>query len=208
MSERRCLVTRKVQPKAALLRFVIDPDGQVLPDLAERLPGRGMWLSADRDVLHKALASNVFARAARRSVRIEPGLVERVEQQLSRRLLDGLGLARRAGLVTLGFDQVRDQLQNRAVALLVAAADGAEDGRRKLRALAEDVPLIVAFSRDELGAAVGREQVVHIAVAPGGLVPRLLRDGERLAGLRPDVLVVPTAALPGGNEPKGTTGSP
>ncbi len=208
-SERRCIVTRKVAPKAGLIRFVVDPEGVVQPDPAARLPGRGMWLSADRDVLNKAVASNGFARAARRSVKADADLADRVEQLLSRRLFDGFGLARRAGLVTLGFDQVRDQLQSGRVALLVTAADGAEDGRRKLRALAPDLPLIVAGSRDELGAAVGREQVVHIAVAPGGLVPRLLREAQRLAGFRPDVSVLPDAAEPMvEDEPKGTTGSP
>jgi len=195
-SLRRCIVTREVRPPGQLLRFVLDPEGQVQPDLDACLPGRGMWLSADRNVLDKAVAKNLFARAARMPARVAPDLVEQVERLLARRVLATLGLARRAGQVALGFEQVRPWLRSRAAAVLVAARDGATDGRRKLRRLAPDLPLIVAFSSAELGAALGRESVVHVAVAPGGLAQRLLQDVERLAGFRPDVIVAPGGVGP------------
>ncbi|HEX3209918.1 MAG TPA: RNA-binding protein [Geminicoccaceae bacterium] len=206
-SLRRCLVTRDCRPPGQLLRFVLDPEGRVQPDVDARLPGRGMWLSADRNVLNKAVAGNLFARTARAPARVAPDLVEQVESLLARRALATLGLARRAGQVALGFDQVRPWLRCGAAAVLVAARDGAADGRRKLRRLAPELPLVVAFASAELGAALGRESVVHVAVAPGGLAQRLLQDVERLAGFRPDVIVPPGALGPLDSiESRDTTG--
>jgi predicted RNA-binding protein YlxR (DUF448 family) len=203
---RRCLVTRESRPPGQLLRFVLDPENRVQPDLEARLPGRGMWLSADRNVLNKAVAGNLFARAARAPARVAPDLVGQVERLLARRALATLGLARRAGQVALGFEQVRPWLRSGAAAVLVAARDGAADGRRKLRRLAPEVPLIAAFSSTELGAALGRESLVHVAVAPGGLAKRLLQDAERLAGFRPDVIVPPGTVGPLDSiEPRDTT---
>jgi uncharacterized protein len=203
---RRCLVTRAVRPREALLRFVRDPEGRVLPDVEARLPGRGMWLSSERDVLNKAVAKNLFARAARAPTRVAADLGEQVERLLTRRALATLGLARRAGQVAVGFEQVRAALRSQTAAVLVAASDGAADGRRKLRRLAPDLPLIVAFSSAELGAALGRESLVHVAVAPGGLAQRLLLDVARLAGFRSGAMAWPTAGLPSeSTEPKETT---
>jgi predicted RNA-binding protein YlxR (DUF448 family)/ribosomal protein L30E len=203
---RRCLVTREVRPREALLRFVLDPEGRVRPDLEARLPGRGMWLSADRNVVKKAVARNLFARAARAPARAAADLDMEVEGLLVRRALSTLGLARRAGQVAIGFEQVRAALRSGAATLLVAASDGAADGRQKLRRLAPDLPLIVAFSSTELGAALGRESLVHAAVAPGGLAQRLLQDVERLAGFRAGVMAPPGAAGPiESTEPRDTT---
>ena len=203
---RRCLVTRAVRPREALLRFVRDPEGRVLPDVEARLPGRGMWLSSERDVLNKAVARNLFARAARAPTRVAADLGEQVERLLTRRALATLGLARRAGQVAVGFEQVRAALRSQTAAVLLAASDGAADGRRKLRRLAPDLPLIVAFSSAELGAALGRESLVHVAVAPGGLAQRLLLDVARLAGFRSGAMASPTAELPSeSTEPKETT---
>jgi predicted RNA-binding protein YlxR (DUF448 family) len=196
VAERRCLVTRQAHDRDRLIRFVVDPAGRVLPDLEERLPGRGMWLSAERDVLNKARARGVFAKAARAPVQVAPDLADQVERLLAKRMMDGLGLARRAGQVALGFDQVRQALRSSSAALLVAAADGAADGRAKLRRLAPDLPLIGGLSRAELGAALGRESLVHVAVGPGGLARRLLRDAARLAGFRRDALELPAAMVP------------
>ena len=184
---RRCLVTRQVLPRERLLRFVVDPEGRVRPDPDARLPGRGMWLSADRNVVNKAVARNLFARAARAPARVEVDLVEQIERLLARRALDTLGLARRAGQVAVGFEQVRLSLRAGTAAVLVTATDAAADGRRKLRGLAPQLPLITAFTSTELGAALGRESLMHVAVAPGGLAQRLLRDVGRLAGFRPEM---------------------
>jgi uncharacterized protein len=206
-SQRRCLVTRTAGARDHLIRFVLGPDHQVLPDLEERLPGRGMWLSADRDVVNRAVAGRLFARAARAPAAAEADLAATVERLLARRALECVGLARRAGQVVVGFEQVRAWLRASKAAVLIAAADGAAEGRAKLRRLAPDLPLITAFPRDELGACLGRDEVVHVAVAPGGLAQRLLRDVERLAGFRPDALDLPDMPASGRHaEPRETTG--
>jgi uncharacterized protein len=188
LPERRCLVTREVKERDRMIRFVLDPAGQVVPDVDGRLPGRGMWLSADRNVLNRAIAANLFARAARARAQVRADLAEQVERLLVSRALDCLGLARRAGQVAMGFDQVRACLRSSAAAVLIAAADSAPDGRRKLRQLAPGVPVITAFSKAELGAALGREGIVHVAVAPGGLARRLIGSVRRLAGFRAGVM--------------------
>jgi len=206
-SQRRCLVSRTAAARDHLIRFVLDPDHRVLPDLEERLPGRGMWLSADRDVVNRAVAGRLFARAARAPAVAEADLAVMVERLLASRALGCVGLARRAGQVVVGFDQVRAALRASKAAVLIAAADGAADGRSKLRRLAPDLPLITAFSRSELGASLGRDDVVHVAVAPGGLAQRLLRDVERLAGFRPGALDLLGEAAPRRRaEPRETTG--
>jgi uncharacterized protein len=189
--QRRCLVTREVKGQDQMIRFVLDPGGQVVPDLDGRLPGRGMWLSADRNVLDRAAAANLFARAVRAPARAQPDLAGQVERLLVSRALDCLGLARRAGQVTMGFEQVRACLRSSAAGVLLAAADSSPDGRGKLRRLAGDLPVITAFSKAELGAALGRDGLVHVAVAPGRLAERLLSYVRRLAGFRSSVLAPP-----------------
>jgi uncharacterized protein len=195
--ERRCLVTREVRERDQMVRFVLDPAGQVVPDVDGRLPGRGMWLSADRNVLNRAVAANLFARAARGRVQVAADLAEQVERLLVGRALDCLGLARRAGQVAMGFDQVRACLRSSSAAVLIAAADSAADGRRKLRRLAPDLPVITAFSKAELGAALGREGIVHVAVARGGLARRLIACVRRLAGFRAEAMAPPAPATSG-----------
>ena len=150
-----------------------------------------MWLSADRDVVNKAVARNLFAKAARAPVKVDAGLAERVEHLLVGCALGLLGLARRAGQVVIGFEQVRAWLRSGRAGVLVSASDGATDGRRKPRQLAPELPLVTAFSRAELGTALGRESVVHVAVAGGRLAERLLVEVGRLQGFRPGTLTGP-----------------
>jgi predicted RNA-binding protein YlxR (DUF448 family)/ribosomal protein L30E len=206
--ERRCLVTRRKGDQTQLLRFVLDPERRVRLDLEQRLPGRGMWLSAERDVLNKAVSRNLFAKAARGPARAEPGLCDEVERLLVKRALGTIGLARRAGQVAAGFQQVQDALRSGTAAVIVEAVDGSPDGRRKLRRLSPDLPLIVAFSSAELGAALGREATVHVVIAPGRLAQRLIADVERLSGFRPESILWPRASRtpPGQTESRAATG--
>jgi predicted RNA-binding protein YlxR (DUF448 family)/ribosomal protein L30E len=186
--ERRCLASGRVLPKAELLRFVVGPEGVLVPDLAERLPGRGLWLQARRDMMDKACTRNLFAKAAKRQVRLPEDLPRQVEDLLLKRCLELLGLARRAGAVSAGFEKVRSALRAGEVGLLVQADDAAADGRDKVRALARavgpKVPLLAFCGAAELGAAVGREAAVHVAVAPGRFAESLTREIQRLAALR------------------------
>ncbi len=182
---RRCLVSGVVGCKEALLRFVIDPRGRVVADIDERLGGRGFWLSARRDVLERACVRNLFAKAARAEVTAGPDLVDQVERLLTRRCLDLIGLARRSGQVVCGFDGVRERLRLGRCGAVLAAADGAAGGRAKVRALAAGAPVVDVLTSAELGSAVGRERMVHMAVERGRLADRLVREAARLAGFRP-----------------------
>ena len=202
---RRCIVTGDTLPRADLLRFAVDPDDVVVPDLAERLPGRGLWLCARRDIVQFACSRNQFTRAARRKVTPMAGpngepMDVLVEAQLVQRCLDIVSLARRAGIAVAGFDQVRQWLKLRPArtqagpALLLTASDAARGGRDKLVALAGwDDGVAVPVRRcdlltgHELGRALGRDHLVHVLVEPDRLTERLLMEAGRLAGFRSDV---------------------
>ncbi len=183
-AERRCLVTGTVLPKAALVRFVVSPDGEIVPDVAERLPGRGLWLTARRDIVTTAVAKRLFGRAARRPVLVDETLADRVETLLVARCRDLIGLARRAGEAAMGFVKVERMLTAGVAGLLLGASDGARDGRGKLRALAPDVPEWSVLGAAELGAAFGRDWVVHAALREGRLADALARELNRLDGFR------------------------
>jgi len=192
-STRRCFVTGVTAPKSGLLRFVVSPQGDVVPDVAGRLPGRGLWLQCRRDIIAKACAKNLFSRAARRQVNSDTDLCDLVEQQLAKRCVELIGLARRAGDVISGFDDVRDWLRRHAAAIragvVIAARDGATDGVAKIAALATAAAPGMARARvltaAELGRALGRERAVHIVIRPGPLADRFTNEAGRLAGVRP-----------------------
>lgn len=184
--QRRCVVSGESGPCAGLVRFVIAPDGSVVPDVAERLPGRGIWVRAQHALVEKAVSRGHFARAARRTGVAAPGdLVARTERALTRRLQELLGLAQRAGRMVRGFEKVRARLRSgEPVGTLVEARDGSEDGLRKLRALRPGVPTLNCLDAAELGAAWGQVHVVHAVLEPGTMTDRILREAERLAGFR------------------------
>lgn len=182
--QRRCIVTGEVRGREALVRFVVGPDGTIVPDIEGRLPGRGLWLTPHRDIVDRAVAKRIFARAARRPVTAPPELADRLESLLARRCGDSLGLARRAGLAVAGFDRVADAVRRDRAALLLFALDGAAGARRKLGAPGHDQPVASVLTAAELGAAFGRDRIVHAAVGGGSLCRRLLLDLSRLAGLR------------------------
>ena len=181
---RRCIATRAPRPAESLIRFVVGPDSALVPDLANRLPGRGLWVDANRDVLARALARNQFAKAARTAVAAPADLVDQVQAMLLRRCLDLVGLARRAGELVAGFDQVADWLRRGRCGLVLTASDGSADGRRRIEALAGDLPVIDPFDRIELGHSVGRDEVVHVGMADGRLANQLLEELGRLRGFR------------------------
>ena len=185
---RRCIVSGEVRPKEELIRFIGAPDGTVVPDVTGRLPGRGLWLSPRPDVMTKACKRNLFARAAKASLRVPDDLAQRVDRLLARRCLELLGLAKRSGAAVSGYEQVASWLVGGRAAMLLAAVDAAEEGRRKLRALADaqgsGVPVAELFTAEELGRALGHGSRVHVAVAPGGFAARLAKEIVRLAALR------------------------
>lgn len=168
-----------------MIRFVVGPEDRLCPDIAGRLPGRGLWVRADREALRQAVAKRLFSRAARRPVVVEAELPALVERLVERQCLDLIGMARRAGILAAGFDKVETMLRKGPVGVLVEAADGSEEGRGKLRALAGDVPVVALFSAAALAEAAGRDGIiVHAAMGRSKLAERFAAASDRLAGLR------------------------
>ncbi|SDH38279.1 RNA-binding protein [Roseospirillum parvum] len=191
--ERRCIVSRQRRPQSAMIRFVLDPSDRVVADLAATLPGRGLWLSASRDVIETATRKRLFHKAARRPVTVPDDLAAGIERALARRCQELLGLARRAGQAVAGHDKVRAWLDSEPVALLLSARDGsAAECERMARAAAGKAPQaarVALLDGAELGQPLGWPRAVHVAVRAGGLARRLTVETSRLAGFRapPDV---------------------
>jgi predicted RNA-binding protein YlxR (DUF448 family) len=188
--ERRDIVSGEILPDSRLLRFVASPDGEVVPDVAAKLPGRGLWVEASRDAVNKAVEKKLFSRAAKAQLAAAADLSERAEKALVTRMLGDLGIARRSGQLVLGFDNVLRALEGpKPPKVLIEAFDGAKDGKRKLYAAAHRLELnctvIESLTSAELGLALGRENVIHAAIQPGGFAERLTFDAERLSGFRP-----------------------
>ena len=187
--ERRDIVSREVMDEARLIRFVAGPEGAVTPDLARKLPGRGLWVAADRASVDLAVRNSLFARVAKTRLAAPPDLADQVEALLARRLLSALGLARKAGELISGFEKVMAAIGAGKAAWLVEASDGAPDGRRKLmgavRKSARPPRLIAVFTSAELGLALGGENVIHTAFLAGRGAERWTSDVERLSGFRP-----------------------
>ncbi len=187
--ERRDVVSGQVMPEDRLIRFVAGPTGAVAPDLARKLPGRGIWVAADRASVAAAARKNLFSRSAKARLSAAPELADEVEALLRARLLAGLGLARKAGALTCGFDAVREAVASGKARFLIEAVDGSADGRRKvfgpLRHAAHPPRIIGLFSQAELGLALGLENVVHTALLAGRITERWTVDVERMAGFRP-----------------------
>jgi predicted RNA-binding protein YlxR (DUF448 family) len=187
--QRKDLVSGEVMPEGALLRFVAGPDGRVVPDLGRILPGRGMWVAANRAAVDEAARRGGFSRSAKAKLTADPDLADQVEALLRRKLLDRLGLARKAGELTYGFDKVSAALASGKVAWLIEAADGASDGRRKIMQIAHregrPPPVLGVFDSHELGLALGLENVIHTAFLAGRGAERWTEDVHRLSGFRP-----------------------
>lgn len=182
--ERRCLVTRARHPARRMLRFVAGPDGTIVPDVAASLPGRGLWLTAARDIVERARVKGRFAKAAGMPVAVDANLADRVEAMLARRCLDQIGLARRAGAAAAGRGKVRAMLAAGDAGLLLLARDGAPDGVARMRAAGSGIPVVELFTGDELGRVFGRENTVFAAIAKGAFAVRLADEIHRLAGFR------------------------
>lgn len=201
-TERRCIVTLERRPSRGMIRFVLNPEGQVTPDLAARLPGRGAWVSADREAVGLAARKGAFNRAFATQARCSPDLAAETETLLAKRILDQLGLLKRAGNIISGFEQVREAVRAARPACMIEASEGSEDQRHKVLALlralygpdrgpdpdpaahAQLPPVLACFSGDELGMALGRELVIHACVKSGPGAQAWMGDLERLSGFR------------------------
>ena len=169
---RFCIATRAVKPLDEMLRFVVAPDGMVVPDLAAKLPGRGAWVTATRAALGEAMKRKAFGRAFRGKGRADAGLPDLVEALLEKDALAALGFANKAGRLVAGTMKVTEALQGGHVAVLVHAADAAADGTSKLDALARrvaadtgrEIAIAASFAGVQLDLALGRANVVHAAL--------------------------------------------
>jgi predicted RNA-binding protein YlxR (DUF448 family) len=164
-----------------MIRFVLGPGREIVPDLPERLPGRGMWLSARGDVLESAISRGAFTRAARGPVVVPPGLTALLHQGLRTRIADLLGLARRAGQAVAGWQAVREWRSADRIALLVQASDGSPAERERLSG--GGIGAVMPLTAAELGRVFGRDHIVHVAVAPGRLAEAIRCEATRLSGL-------------------------
>ncbi len=182
--ERKCIATGEVNPKAGLIRFVVGPESVMVPDLASKLPGRGIYVLADRAALDRAATKNLFSRAARQPVKVPEGLADLVESLLARRVVDLLALSRKAGSAVTGYEKVKDWLVKGSAVVLIQASDGSERGKTKLRPPEGENRLISCLTAGEIGLAFGRERAIHAALGAGGLTTRVVEEAARLAGLR------------------------
>lgn len=181
--ERKCLATGETQPKSGLIRFVAGPDGQVVPDIMGKLPGRGVHVSADRAALERVVAKKLFARGLKAPVTVPDGLVAEVERQLVRRVIDLISMARKAGDAVAGYEKVKAWLDREQAWVLIQATDGS--GRGKSRLSTPHLGRYIGWlTADELGMAFGRQTVIHAALASGGLGKRVVEEAQRLRGLR------------------------
>ncbi len=177
---RHCLVSGDRCEKSAMIRFVVDPEGALTPDPTERLPGRGLWLRADRDIVNTAITKNLFAKAARAPVSVPANLMERLEKLLVRRCQERLGMARRAGQAVMGHEKALAWLKRGKAALIVMAVDAGGSARE----IGYEKILRCALTGEELGGVFDRDRTVYVAVTNGSLSKKLRMDLDRLAGLR------------------------
>ena len=181
--ERKCIATQDSLPTSKMIRFVVGPDAQIVPDILGKLPGRGIWVSADKAALEKAASKNLFARSAKMPVKVQDDLVAEVEKQVTRRLVELISLARKSGGAVAGYEKVKSWLMNEEAEVLIQASDGSERGKSKL-----STPHYGSFigwlTADELGLAFGRQTVIHGALSAGGLTSRVVEEAQRLKAIR------------------------
>ncbi len=181
--DRKCIATGEVHPKYGLIRFVAGPDNEVVPDILGKLPGRGIYVSADRAAIDKAASKGLFARSAKMPLKAPEDLAKEVERQLARRVVDLISLQRKAGKAVAGFEKVKSWLQMEEAEVLIQAMDGSGRGKSKL-STPHYGSYIGWLTADELGLAFGRQTVIHGALASGGLTQRVVEEAQRLKGVR------------------------
>lgn len=181
---RKCIALGSSHPKEELIRFVLSPDGVVTPDVSEKLPGRGLWVSADRDALVIAVNKNLFSRAAKAQARVPDRLIDLVEKLLVKKVVETISLARRGGEVVSGFEMVKTALVSERARILIQASDGSERQIGKLRSPEGKNVYFNCLTQAELGLAFGRDYAIHAALTGGGLTKKVRTEATRLAGIR------------------------
>jgi predicted RNA-binding protein YlxR (DUF448 family) len=183
LTERKCLVSQESGPKAGLIRFVTSPDGVVVPDILEKLPGRGYYVTADLHILEDAVKRKVFARGAKTQISVPEDLIAQIDRQLARRVVDLVSIARKAGKAVTGFEKVKGWLAEGRAKVLLQANDGSARGKDKLWT-PEGGRFFGCLTAQELGLAFGRGHAIHCALSGGKLSERVVHEAARLRGLR------------------------
>ena len=178
---RRCLVTRETLPKNRLIRFCVSPERIVIPDLAGKLPGRGLWVTADKDLVAAACAKGLFTKAAHTKVTYPENMDELIKELFVKRLQSLLGLIKKSGLVVSGFEKVAEILKKKQAVCLLEATDGSSDGREKLDRLRSGIPCIQILTADQMAEALGTGVCVHAALKTGGLTDLFVAEAQRFA---------------------------
>jgi len=181
--DRKCIATGEAQPVCGLVRFVAGPDAQLVPDILGKLPGRGVYVTADRAALDKAVTKKLFARGLKQPVSVPEGLADEVERQLVRRVIDLISMARKSGAAVAGYEKVKNWLETEQAQVLIQASDGSGRGKSKL-STPHFGTYVGWLNADELGMAFGRQTVIHAALASGGLSKRVVEEAQRLQGMR------------------------
>ncbi len=180
LTERTCIVTRRVMEPDALIRFARGPDGVAVPDLKRKLPGRGVWVGLGRQIVAQAVAKDAFSRAFGAKTTASADLPDMVGQLLRKQALATISLAKKAGLAIAGFDKVEEAMRRKEAAILIHASEAAQDGKRRLDRLAgPGVEIVVIYTLDELDLAFGRSNVIHAAVKKGALASQLVLAVQR-----------------------------
>jgi predicted RNA-binding protein YlxR (DUF448 family) len=192
VNPRSCIVSRQRFDRADLIRFVIAPDGQVVADLKENLPGRGVWVEGRREVIKKAVDKQLFARSLKTQCQADEGLTDRLDGLLNERALQALALTKKAGLLVTGFTKVDGAIRENRALLLFHAKNGADDGKRKLASAiaslqhmgGEPVEVVQCWSIDEMSTVLGLGNVIHAAALAGGASGNLVKAVRRLEKYR------------------------
>jgi uncharacterized protein len=191
---RMCAVTRQIRPIDELIRFVVSPSGEVVPDLKRKLPGRGLWVSASHRAVAEAVRRNQFSKGFKRDIRAMPALASDTETLLVRSAIEALAMAAKAGQVVSGFSKVEGALTLRQAHALIHASDGAADGIRKLDAVvrqnagngeeSREFPMVTALTSEQLDLALGRSNVIHAALLAGPASKTFLSRSQLLVRYR------------------------
>ena len=191
-TERTCALTREPKPVSDMIRFVVGPAGEAVPDIKRKLPGRGLWIDATRTAIEESVKRNIFARGFKRDVKAARDLAEQTERLLENAALDALAIAGKAGLVVTGFAKVEANLGRTSVQALIHASDAAEDGKRKLTGALHrnkdgkgpKIAVVEIFTGAQLDLALNRPNVVHAALLAGPGSETFLARAARFARYR------------------------
>ena len=182
--KRKCLVTGTTVEKKDLIRFVVDPENRLIADINQNLPGKGYWVKADRDIILKAINKNILYKATKKEIKIEKNVLDRIEMQITKNIVNQISLCRKAGAAIFGFDKIKASLKSNNIGLLIQAVDGSD--REKKRMLSQFIPKIIddCLTGADLGKAFGREKVIHCAILRGGFVENINFHANRLNNLK------------------------